>query len=234
MGAGFHGARDDNALREIERALSLLAGREQRWHMYERLAAGAGLELEPPALWTLARLAERPAVSEAELVEELQVEARPLGEALEELRRRSLVDAGADGTVALTERGRAGYERLVEVRCARLNTLLAGWKPDQEAELQGLVDRLGRDLVARSRSRLPWPQASGSTHAETSCGRPRGRRGRRAAACGPGVGATRARGRRGWNASGRCSPPGSDAARSAPAPAGAAARPRAARRTWAA
>jgi EmrB/QacA subfamily drug resistance transporter len=155
VGAGFHGARDDNALREIERALSLLAGREQRWHMYERLAAGASLELEPPALWTLARLAERPAVSEAELVEELQVEARPLGEALEELRRRSLVDAGADGTVALTERGRAGYERLVEVRRARLNTLLAGWKPDQEAELQGLVDRLGRDLV----SAIPVPPA---------------------------------------------------------------------------
>src|SRR5207244_11187298 len=30
VGEGFHAAHDDNALREMERALSLLAGREQR------------------------------------------------------------------------------------------------------------------------------------------------------------------------------------------------------------
>jgi len=159
VGAGFDGARDDNALREIERALSLLAGREQRWRMYERLAAGAGLDLEPPALWTLARLGERPAATEGELAEELQVDARPLHEALAELRRRSLVQAGADGTVTLTERGRGDYEQLVEVRRARLNVLLTGWEPDQEAELRGLVDRLGRDLV----SAIPVPPALASS-----------------------------------------------------------------------
>jgi len=77
VGAGFHGARDDNALQEIERALSLLEG----------------------------------------------------------------------------------YERLVERRRARLNELLAGWRPDQEAELQGVVDRLGRDLV----SAIPAPPALASS-----------------------------------------------------------------------
>ena len=42
VGDGFHAARDDNALREIERALSLLAGREERWELYERVADRAG------------------------------------------------------------------------------------------------------------------------------------------------------------------------------------------------
>ena len=40
-----------------------------------------------------------------------------------------------------------------------LNELLAGWRPDQEAELQGVVDRLGRDLV----SAIPVPPALASS-----------------------------------------------------------------------
>src|SRR6266513_5296386 len=45
VGDGLHPARDDNALREIERALSNLARREERWQLYERLATRAGVEL---------------------------------------------------------------------------------------------------------------------------------------------------------------------------------------------
>jgi hypothetical protein len=56
IGEGFKAARDDNGLREIERALSLLAGREQRWSLYQRLAARADVDLAPPELWLLARL----------------------------------------------------------------------------------------------------------------------------------------------------------------------------------
>ena len=41
-GDGLHPARDDDALREIERALSRLARREERWQLYERLAARRG------------------------------------------------------------------------------------------------------------------------------------------------------------------------------------------------
>jgi DNA-binding MarR family transcriptional regulator len=153
VGAGFHAARDDNALREIERALSLLAGREERWHMYQRLAAGAQLGLEPPELWTLARLGERPPLPEPELVEQLRVDPQPLDEALAGLRRRSLLASGTDGGIALTAEGEGAYQRLVEVRSARLNELLSGWQPEQEAELRGVVDRLSRDLV----SALPRP-----------------------------------------------------------------------------
>jgi EmrB/QacA subfamily drug resistance transporter len=159
VGAGFHGARDDNALQEIERALSLLAGREERWRLYERLASGVGLDLEPPELWTLLRLGERSPAREAELIEELQINPKLLRAAVSELQEHSFVESGPDGDIALTVRGREGYERLVERRRARLNELLAGWRPDQEAELQGVVDRLGRDLV----SAIPAPPALASS-----------------------------------------------------------------------
>jgi EmrB/QacA subfamily drug resistance transporter len=155
VGDGFHGARDDNALREIERALSLLAGREQRWQVYQRLADRAGVELPPPELWLLARLGERAPLTEAELDEQLPVDASELGTALRQLEERSLVESRAGDVIVLTTQGRHDYERLVAARCAGLRELLAGWQPDQEVELQRLVDRLGRDLVGQ----IPTPPA---------------------------------------------------------------------------
>ena len=43
IGDGFHPSHDDDRLREIERALSLLAREDQRWEMYERGAEEAQL-----------------------------------------------------------------------------------------------------------------------------------------------------------------------------------------------
>jgi EmrB/QacA subfamily drug resistance transporter len=153
VGNGFHGARDDNALREIERALSLLAGRDQRWSAYERLAARAGLQLAPPELWLLARLGEREPLTEAHLIEHFRGDSDAIAEALAQLRQRSLVDGRDGGTIALTTTGRDDYERLVAAKCQGLRELLDGWQPDQHAELEQLVDNLGRDLV----SEIPRP-----------------------------------------------------------------------------
>ncbi len=147
IGDGFQPAHDDDRLRELARALSLLAGREQRWDLYERAAAHAGVDLAPPTLWLLARLGERGPVPEAELEAQLRPGAPELAGPLTELRRRGLVGV-EDGTLALTASGSEVYERLVELRCARLRELLDGWEPDAHAEVIRLVDRLGRDLVA--------------------------------------------------------------------------------------
>jgi EmrB/QacA subfamily drug resistance transporter len=154
-GEGFHAARDDNALRELERSLSLLAGREQRWQLYERLSVRAGLDLAPPELWLLARLGEQEPLTQGELTAQLQSDGHPIDEALGQLRERSLVDAREDGRIALTEPGRGDYERLVAAKCARLHELLDGWDPERHAELQRLVDALARDLV----SEIPVPPA---------------------------------------------------------------------------
>jgi EmrB/QacA subfamily drug resistance transporter len=163
-GDGFHAARDDNALRELERSLSVLAGREQRWQLYQRLAVRAGIELAPPDLWLLARLGERAPLTEVELDEQLRPNGRPVDDALERLRQRALVEIGDDGTIALTEPGRHDYERLVTARCDGLRDLLDGWNPDQHAELQRLVDTLGRDLV----SEIPAPPEDQLTGIGTS------------------------------------------------------------------
>ncbi len=166
VGNGFHGARDDDALREIERALSLLAGRDQRWSVYERLATRAGLDLAPPELWLLARLGERAPLTEPVLGAQFQADSDAVAEALAQLQQRSLVDGRDGGAIALTTEGRVEYERLVAAKCAGLRELLDGWQPDQHAELQRLVNDLGRDLV----SEIPRPPAGRRPQAASAIG----------------------------------------------------------------
>jgi EmrB/QacA subfamily drug resistance transporter len=155
-GDGLHPARDDDALREIERALSRLAAREQRWQLYERLAGRAGLDLAPPELWLLARLGERTPLSEADLGEQLPVDPLQIAAALDELDKRSLVQRRDGGPIELTKSGREDYERIVTARRDGLRELLSGWDPDEHPQLRELIDKLGRDLV----SEIPAPAAA--------------------------------------------------------------------------
>jgi DNA-binding MarR family transcriptional regulator len=144
-GAGFHAARDDNPKRELERALSVLGNRQLRWERYEKVAERAGVELEPPELWLLARLGERAPLMAGELQAHLAADDAELDEALRRLRAQALVDG--DGEIALTDEGRAAYERIVAARCASLREALDGWSPEEHEEIRELIDRLGRDLV---------------------------------------------------------------------------------------
>ncbi len=155
-GDGLHPARDDDALREIERALSRLARREERWQLYERLGGRAGLDLAPPELWLLARLGERTPLTEDQLGEQLPVDPVQIAAALEQLERRSLVEQDGGGPIELTKTGREDYERLVTARCDGLRELLSGWDPDEHPQLRELIDKLGRDLV----SEIPAPAAA--------------------------------------------------------------------------
>jgi EmrB/QacA subfamily drug resistance transporter len=152
VGEGLAAPRDADALGVIERALSVLAAREQRWELYERLAVRVGVDLSPPQLWLLARLGERTPTSQEQLLKQLPVDGDLVTAALQRLREQRLV-GDPDGLITLTVSGRADYERLVAARCAGLRELLAGWNPDEHPELRELLDKLGRDLV----SQIPTP-----------------------------------------------------------------------------
>ena len=140
--------RDADSLREIEAALSSLARREERWELYRDSAARIGLDLEPPALWLLGRLGERPSATEEEIRSEHVVDDRLLSEAVEELTRSGLAAGGDGGPLVLTPAGRDPYEQLVARRAELLRELLQGWNPEQHPELRRLSDELARSLVA--------------------------------------------------------------------------------------
>ena len=155
LGESFASPRDDDSLRELERALTVLAGREERRQVYEDVAAQAGIRIDPQESWVLARLAEREPITEDGLAEQLAVEPAQLAPQLRALEARALVRADGGRTVALTPEGRDVYTRLVGAGRERLERMLEGWEPEHHAEIRGMVDRLAAALVAEMPAAAP-------------------------------------------------------------------------------
>ena len=146
IGESFASPRDDDSFRELQRSLSWLARKENRWRTYEEFAARAGIDLTPPELWLLGRIAEGDPVGGRALAADGEGGAIARA-ALERLRARSLV-SGEDGTLRLTPDGAEVRERAHAVRCHELDELLAGWAPEQHDEIRRMVDELARSFAA--------------------------------------------------------------------------------------
>src|SRR6266545_3636241 len=73
MGESFAMPRDATSLEELERIITLLVARENRWRLYADLARRAAVDLPAPELWMLARLGERAPITLASLSAELNI-----------------------------------------------------------------------------------------------------------------------------------------------------------------
>ncbi len=166
-GQAFAIPTDRSSVREMERALTLLAGREHRRELFGRLAARAGLELEPGECWLLLRIDRHPGYTVAQLAREPAIPPSRVETLLAGLAAHGLIvsRAGepADTPAApLTESGRAAVDRLVTAHRARLAELLSGWSPDEHAELSELVGRLTAELLDDAQAS---PRSAELTHA---------------------------------------------------------------------
>ena len=135
---------------ELERALLRLADVDLRKRGYARLAQACGLGLPAGSCWVLARLAKR---GGRQVGAEL---AREAGVTMEHGRPYvdKLVDAGYvqrdDGVLALTPAGSAAADRLFAAGRDGLERLLAGWSPQQHADLVKMLDQLSRALLGET------------------------------------------------------------------------------------
>jgi EmrB/QacA subfamily drug resistance transporter len=131
---------------EVERVLSRLSAVDLRRFGYARLARAAGLDLPGGACWILTKLAKQGATPGPQL-------ARQAGVTMEQGRpgAQLLVDRGlitrTDGVLALTPAGAQTAERLFGAQHDWLQGQLAGWSPEQHAELEHVLDRLSRALL---------------------------------------------------------------------------------------
>jgi EmrB/QacA subfamily drug resistance transporter len=150
---------------EIGRALSVLAGGEARKRIYQRLAARAGLDLDPPAVWMLFRIYDHPGEDLGARVRRLHRPAEVIQPLLDGLAERGLATpldgapapgaapdgtapgAAPDGAVRLTSQGEAAVASLVTARQTALAELTQDWNPEQHAELAQLLTRLARSLA---------------------------------------------------------------------------------------
>jgi EmrB/QacA subfamily drug resistance transporter len=135
VGESFAMPRDATSLREMERIVTTLTRRENRWRVYERLGARAGLDLSPDEHWLLARLGEGRQVALED----------GLSGTLERLQERGLVSGAS-----LSPAGVELYERILAARRQALDELMDGWNPQEHEELRSLLDRLSHELASEA------------------------------------------------------------------------------------
>ncbi len=156
IGESFAVPRHTDSLAEASRAMSVLIGREGRRALVARLCERAGVDLTPAAAWLLVRLQEADAAHPAsipQLCADFDIPLDAGQRALRELDERGLLlrdpSAGEDRgrVVGVTPAGAQIAGRLVDERRASLERVCAGWQPEDNEELAGLLTRLAREMA---------------------------------------------------------------------------------------
>jgi len=152
IGETFATPSHPDSERELERVLSVVARRDQRWRAYEEWVNRAGVDIDPTEAWLLARTGERAPASVQQIAEAAGVDAEAVRRTMERLEQRGLV-VSRQRDYELTAEGRRAFEALVAVRRATLEDLVRDWSPEDHAELAPVLDRLARSLA----SEMPTP-----------------------------------------------------------------------------
>jgi len=148
---GFAMPDGRTSLQELQEQLDRIASRENRAELYRTLAERAGLELEPKAVWTLYRLADRPDCTLEGICRQLKVPADRIEPGVTALEEAGMVRCGEDASghhLELTDRGRQAIEKLTAARRAGMTELLEGWDPDEHPEIVEMVRKLAHELLA--------------------------------------------------------------------------------------
>ncbi|MCX5412878.1 MDR family MFS transporter [Streptomyces sp. NBC_00059] len=145
---------------ECARALSVLATREGRREIYEKITAKAGYDLLPAASWLLLRIKRHGTVEPGRLAEVAPVPLRVITSAARQVEERGL--ARREGMqLVLTERGAEAVVKLSGAREESLAELLGDWwGPDRPTDLVRLVAELTAEVngSSKERPRMPDPR----------------------------------------------------------------------------
>src|SRR3989440_312550 len=154
MGHTFAMPTTRTSQQEIERALHVLTSRDSLDQLYHRLAARAGIVLDPLSTWLLFRFQEQAPIAGATLAKRFHVPAAGLKPSIEAVRvlgritTTAPVEGQADGQLQLTAAGQETVATLVSACHESLAELLDGWSPGQEAELVALLRRVTTTLFS--------------------------------------------------------------------------------------
>ncbi len=137
---------------EIERALLRLADSQTRRRVYERIAELSELGVPGGSCWVLANLAKHGRIHGTALAAHAGVSVDYGRPYVDRLVERGWVTR-EDGVLVLTDAGYGAAEQVFAARREGLERLLAGWSPEQHADLALLLDRLSRALVGEDADR---------------------------------------------------------------------------------
>jgi EmrB/QacA subfamily drug resistance transporter len=147
LGEGMGGAPTErSSTEEAERVLTRLSSSELRRFRYANLARAAGLDLSGGACWVLTRLARQGATHGVELARQAGVTVEEGHPVAEQLIGKGLI-ISSDGVLALTGAGEQCAAKLFAAQRDWLEHQLAGWSPEQHAELDPILTKLSRAVL---------------------------------------------------------------------------------------
>ncbi|HEV2344887.1 MAG TPA: MFS transporter [Actinocrinis sp.] len=136
-----------SSLDEIENALTRLTSRQNLWDRYDTVIARAGVDITVPQAYGLFRLHHAGPITD-------EVAARRLGLPLTQIRAKidDIIGTGhaqrdGDGTVTLTPSGVQIIDQLCSARTDILQEQLAGWSPEQHADLLAMLRQLADNTL---------------------------------------------------------------------------------------
>lgn len=151
---------------ECARALSVLATREGRREIYEKITARAGYDLLPAASWLLLRIKRHGTVQPARLAETAPVPLHVITDAARQVEERGL--ARREGLqMILTDAGAEAVVHLSQAREDSLAELLGDWwGPERPTDLVKLVSELTAEVSGSTRERphSPTPPRDHEAH----------------------------------------------------------------------
>ncbi|NEB38448.1 MFS transporter [Streptomyces sp. SID14515] len=151
---------------ECARALSVLATREGRREIYEKITARAGYDLLPAASWLLLRIKRHGTVEPARLAETAPVPLHVITDAARQVEERGL--ARREGLqMILTDAGAEAVVHLSQAREDSLAELLGDWwGPERPTDLVKLVSELTAEVSGSTKERphSPTPPRDHEAH----------------------------------------------------------------------
>jgi len=145
LGDALAAPKSPDSLAEIDRALGMLVGAERRRAFNEHVAARAGLELSPGAVWALARFGSYGVAGTREMAHRQEIDQQRIDAVELELRERGLTAEGPGG-VLLTPAGVALADQVLSGRREELGELLADHDAHRQPEVQQLLEQLCVEL----------------------------------------------------------------------------------------
>ena len=152
IGETFATPSHTDSEQELERVLSVIARRDERWRAYSEWVNRAGVDVDPTEAWLVARIGEQGPASVRQIAEARGADEEAVRGTMERLEQRGLVKRRR-GDYELTPDGHRICEALVAVRRATLEELIRDWSPTDHAQLDPVLDRLARSLA----SEMPAP-----------------------------------------------------------------------------
>src|SRR4051812_11531752 len=142
-------ASQERAERQLYATLASLSDRAVQRRHIESIVARAGETLTPLAAWLLTRIERDPERDPSSIGHERGVTPDRVSLALEELRRRSLIESRPK--VALTPAGCDVLDRLVAARRAHLSELAEDWDPAHHPDMAAFLAQAVQRVVPDAR-----------------------------------------------------------------------------------